>query len=100
MVKFSFFYNDDVLKESIEVLDLSTRARNSLGRSKYLTIVDIIDKWGELERIRNLGVNTAKEIRAKVFSYNLNRIWNDEKLMARFAETLEVKKGLKEYGQG
>ena len=30
----------------------------------------------------------------------VNRIWNDEKLMARFAETLEVKKGLKEYGQG
>ena len=90
MIKFTFFYDDNVMKESIEVLDLSTRAKNSLGRSKCSTIGDIIDRWGELSRIRNLGETTIKEIRAKIFSYNLNRIWNDERLMKRFAETLEI----------
>lgn len=57
---------DDV---PIDALNLSVRSDNALKRSGIKTTTDIISKWGELNKIRGLGVGSVKEIKNAVLNY-------------------------------
>ena len=62
--------SDDFRKMSIEDLNLSMRAYNSLKRAECSTVGDILDamdeETGGLRRFRNLGVRSEQEIHEKV----------------------------------
>lgn len=59
----------EVATISIEDLQLSTRALNCLKREEIETLEDLFAKYNSIEelmQIRNMGINSAKEIVAKV----------------------------------
>lgn len=61
--------------DSLNKLELSTRAYNALWRSGIHTITEAVDYMkknnGSLEGVRNAGKHTEKEIMDKLRSYNL-----------------------------
>ena len=63
-----------VLEEyTVDNLDLSVRAYNCLKRAGINTLADLADmSWDELIQIRNLGRNSAKEIREKVKEFGIH----------------------------
>ena len=63
-----------VLEEyRVDELDLSVRAYNCLKRAGINTLADLADmSWDELIQIRNLGRNSAKEIREKVKEFGIH----------------------------
>lgn len=85
-IKFALFIPEDT---PIAALNMSKRAFNGLCRIGVMTVGQIIDKWYDLSEIRGLGVSTVQDIRAAVFAYNLDLIWNDDEKMHRFAESLK-----------
>lgn len=89
-MKFTVFCGPEFVNAPVAQLDISTRAANAFGRSGIRTIGQLIERWDELGNIKNLGDKTVKEIRAALFAANLDRIWDNDELLSRFAETLEV----------
>lgn len=60
-------------KYTVEDLDLSVRAYNCLKRAKINSLADLANmSWEELTQIRNMGKNSAKEIREKVKEFGIH----------------------------
>lgn len=71
-IRFELPDNKNTRDEGIEILDLKTRAFNSLKAAKVNTIGDLYDrvsKTSDLEGIKNCGVTSRKEIMTKLLSY-------------------------------
>ena len=77
-IRFVFRYSNR-FKVVLEELDLSTRAHNCLKRAKINYINEIGDKWDTLNRIKNSGVTTVKEIRNKYLWFYYDRLDEDER---------------------
>ncbi len=70
--------NLKVLETSIDDLDLSVRAYNCLKRAGILTLHDLVDKSeNEMQKIRNLGKKSLKEVIDKVKNMGLSFRNND-----------------------
>lgn len=67
---------------SIEEIQFSARAANSMKRSGIFTIGDIIDSLQDerLLKVRNLGHKTYCEIQTKILVYGYERLNEREKL--------------------
>lgn len=66
---------------SVDDLDFSVRASNSLKRAGVFTVGDIIDLiMGEegLKKVRNLGKKTENEIKTKVLAFGYSRLTENE----------------------
>lgn len=79
------------MQTDIEILDLSVRSCHCLKRSGYLTIgqlVEGINGWEELSKIRGCGKNSYAEILLKLFFYQYTHlsIQRQAKYMARVQE--------------
>lgn len=67
---------------SIDELDFSARANNSMKRGAVFTvgeIIDIINGEDGLKRIRNLGTKTENEIKTKILVYAYEHLTENEK---------------------
>ena len=89
-VVFHFYvmFNKMQSEQDIEVLDLSQRAYHCLKRNGYSKVGDIVrgfhTKEGEsskkqLQKLRNLGRNTAEEILIKLFLYQFSLLEKKKK---------------------
>ena len=79
---------------SIEALDLSPRAYNSLKRAGYDSIgvlVDAIADGNSLMKIRNCGAKSVREIMEHLFVYQYNSL-PTEKREAYLCETVMINK--------
>ena len=73
------FRNNDKLKGGIDKLDLNQRAYHCLMKSGIDTIEKVGDNWDSLNRVRNSGVKTIKEIKNKYIVYYYDTLNNEEK---------------------
>lgn len=65
--------SDNVLFKEIGELDLTVRTYNCLNRARLKTIGDIVKKTeDDMKKIRNLGKKSLKEIREKLYQFNLD----------------------------
>ena len=66
---------------SIDNLDFSVRANNSMKRAGIFTIGEIIDiiSNGDLMRIRNLGKKTENEIKTRIMVFGYDHLSDREK---------------------
>lgn len=66
---------------SIDNLDFSVRANNSMKRAGIFTIGEIIDiiSNGDLMRIRNLGKKTENEIKTRIMVFGYDQLFDREK---------------------
>ena len=55
-------------EESVELLDLGTRATNVLGQKKINTMGDVANAWPMLLAFRSSGKKTVREIKFKMLS--------------------------------
>ena len=92
-IRFTFFYNDEVLATKVEELTLSQRALNGLKRAHYDTIGQIIDNWDKLNRIRAFGDKSIKEVKSAIFNYNIERMSQSQ--LTRFIDTFQFIEGRK-----
>jgi DNA-directed RNA polymerase alpha subunit len=81
-IKVSIAYSRKACETSIDDVDFSPRANNSLKRSGVFTMGAIIDLItdGGLLRIRNLGKKTENEIKTKVLTFGYDLLSEREKL--------------------
>ena len=88
MFHFQVMFNDNQMKQDIEVLDLRPRAYNCLRRSGFNTISNLVNgvytketetSKRQLLKIRNLGRNTAEEILMKLFYYQFQILPEEKK---------------------
>ena len=90
MFKFKLFMDEEFANLPIEDLKIDNRSDHALKHAGIFTAGQIVDNWGRLMHIKNLGELSVKKIRAALFAENLKRIWNDDEKMHQFAESLEV----------
>ena len=66
---------------SVDDIDFSPRANNSLKRAGVFTIGEIIDLIADdgLLRIRNLGKKTQNEIKTRILAFGYERLTEAEK---------------------
>lgn len=78
-----FVLNDALMNTDVEdMLDLSRRSSNSLKRAGYKTIGDMLEKldsFDELDRIRNCGAKSKAEIKGKLFFYQYSLIPHEKR---------------------
>lgn len=80
-VKVSIPFTQRACDTSIDELDFSVRASNSLKRANIFTIgqaVDLIAEGGLL-KIRNLGKKTQNEIKTRILTFGYDRLTDVEK---------------------
>lgn len=53
----------------IGVLLLNNRAENALKRERIYTLEELFNKWGNISRMRNVGLHTVNLIKASVYEY-------------------------------
>lgn len=75
MIRFEVFVDRN---ESIEVLDLTQRAKNCVKRLGVMTLGDLIDDWTALPHTKGCGKGTIKEIRSALFNYNIEQMTTDQ----------------------
>lgn len=80
-VKVSIPFSSKACEMSIDDIDFSPRANNSLKRAGVFTIGEIIDLIADdgLLRIRNLGKKTQNEIKTRVLAFGYERLTENEK---------------------
>jgi DNA-directed RNA polymerase subunit alpha len=74
-------FTKNACNTSVDDLDFSVRASNSLKRAGVFTVGDIIDLiMGEegLKKVRNLGKKTENEIKTKVLAFGYSRLTENE----------------------
>lgn len=89
---------------SIKEMDLSIRSENALMRSRIYTIADIVKKWDIIDDpkvvlknnkrpIRNLGINSAHEVRCKFYNFCYSRLsWSEKWQFWKKFERLNYRK--------
>lgn len=80
-VKVSVPFSQKACDTSIDELDFSVRANNSMKRAGVFTIDEVIDLIANdgLLRIRNLGKKTQNEIKTRVLVFGYERLTDNEK---------------------
>lgn len=75
-VKVSIPFSRKACEMSIDDIDFSPRANNSLKRAGVFTIGEIIDLIADdgLLRIRNLGKKTQNEIKTRLLNFGYERL--------------------------
>ena len=75
-VKVSIPFSRKACEMSIDDIDFSPRANNSLKRAGVFTIGEIIDLIADdgLLRIRNLGKKTQNEIKTRILNFGYERL--------------------------
>ena len=76
-------FTKNACNTSVDELDFSVRASNSLKRAGVFTVGDIIDlamSENGLTNIRNLGKKTFNEIQTKILVFGYERLTEKEKL--------------------
>lgn len=75
-VKVSIPFSQKACEMSIDDIDFSPRANNSLKRAGVFTIGEIIDLIADdgLLRIRNLGKKTQNEIKTRILNFGYERL--------------------------
>ncbi len=80
-VKVSIPFSQKACDTSIDELDFSVRANNSMKRVGVFTIGEVIDLIASdgLLRIRNLGKKTQNEIKTRIMVFGYERLNEKEK---------------------
>lgn len=80
-VKVSMPFSQKTCDMSVDDIDFSPRANNSLKRAGVFTIGEIIDLIADdwLLRIRNLGKKTQNEIKTRILAFGYERLTEAEK---------------------
>ena len=80
-VKVSIPFSQKACDTSIDELDFSVRANNSMKRVGVFTIGEVIDLIANdgLLRIRNLGKKTQNEIKTRILAFGYERLTDVEK---------------------
>ncbi len=80
-IKVSVPFSQKACDTSIDELDFSVRASNSLKRVNIFTIGQAIDLIADdgLLRIRNLGKKTQNEIKTRILAFGYERLTEMEK---------------------
>lgn len=80
-VKVSVPYSKKACETSVDDIEFSVRANNSLKRAGVFFVGDIIDMISSdgLTRIRNLGKKTENEIKTRVMAFGYERLTDVEK---------------------
>ncbi len=80
-VKLSISFSLKATETSIDNLDFSVRANNSMKRAGIFTIGEIIAiiSNGDLMRIRNLGKKTENEIKTRIMVFGYDHLSDREK---------------------
>jgi DNA-directed RNA polymerase alpha subunit len=80
-IKVSVPFSQKACDTSIDELDFSVRASNSLKRANIFTIGQAIDMIADdgLLRIRNLGKKTQNEIKTRILVFGYERLTENEK---------------------
>lgn len=80
-VKVSIPFSQKACDTSIDELDFSVRANNSMKRVGVFTIGEVIDLIANdgLLRIRNLGKKTQNEIKTRILVFGYERLTENEK---------------------
>ncbi len=74
---FKIYLNSKMSETPIETLDLGVRAYNSLKRAGYSTIGELaeaIASGTEINKIRNCGTKSCREIMEKLFLYQYSAL--------------------------
>ena len=90
-VKVKIPFTKRACEASIDDIEFSPRANNSMKRGSVFTIgeiIDIINGEDGLKRIRNLGTKTENEIKTRLLVYAYDRLTDNEKKMF-FYDVLE-----------
>lgn len=72
-----------LLNVSVDDLNLSVRSSNCLKRVGFNTVGDVlnaIDSWDDLNRIKNLGKTSLIEIRDQIITYQKSLLSEPEKI--------------------
>lgn len=86
-IRFVFRYSRR-FKGSLEYLGLTERAYNCLRRAGVDCIEKLDAKWNELDRIKNCGVKTVKEIKNKYVAYYYDTLESDEERKQFWMDTI------------
>ena len=80
-VKVNMPFSQKTCDMSVDDIDFSPRANNSLKRAGVFTIGEIIDLIADdgLLRIRNLGKKTQNEIKTRILAFGYERLNEAEK---------------------
>ena len=80
-VKVSIPFSQKACDTSIDELDFSVRANNSIKRVGVFTIGEVIDLIASdgLLRIRNLGKKTQNEIKTRILVFGYERLTENER---------------------
>ena len=80
-VKVSIPFGQKECETSIDELDFSVRANNSMKRVGVFTIGEVIDLIASdgLLRIRNLGKKTQNEIKTRILVFGYERLTENER---------------------
>ena len=80
-VKVSIPFSQKACDTSIDELDFSVRANNSMKRVGVFTIGEVINLIASdgLLRIRNLGKKTQNEIKARILVFGYERLTENER---------------------
>ena len=71
-LRFPIYINDEMRHTELDALELSVRSSNCLHRAGYTTIgelVESINGYEDLKRIRNCGEKSVDEIMGHLFCY-------------------------------
>ena len=80
-IKVSIPFSQRACEMSVDDIDFSPRANNSLKRAGVFTIGEIIDLIADdgLLRIRNLGKKTQNEIKTRILVFGYERLTENER---------------------
>lgn len=80
-VSMSIPFSDRACETSIDDIDFSVRANNSMKRAGVFKLGDIIDiiSSEDLTKIRNLGKKTENEIKTKIMAFGYEQLTQAEK---------------------
>ena len=67
--EFPLVYGNDFREIPVTMLNLSQRAVNVLGRNKISSLGELMDRFDDVARFKNCGVNTTKEIKNALLDY-------------------------------
>ena len=89
-VKVSIPFSQKACDTSIDELDFSVRANNSMKRVGVFTIGEVIDLIASdgLLHIRNLGKKTQNEIKTRIMVYGYERL-NEKEKKCFFCDIIE-----------
>ena len=79
--------------ESIDVITQDVRSLNAMRRADIFTIGDLIERWDSLNRLRNVGDKTLKNIRNSLMNTYYCSLSTDDK--AKFlGKIIQMNKGI------